>query len=110
MRCEDLSRREVARRFGLDARTVSYRPSRPPARPKLDRFVGIIDQILEDGEGRPAKQRHTSKRISERLRTKHGYVGGLTIVKDYVLGQRPRQRKMFVPLRHDPGQAQADFG
>jgi transposase len=87
-----------------------YRRSRPPARPKLDRFVGIIDQILEDDKGRPAKQRHTSKRIFERLRDEHGYAGGLTIVKDYVLGQRQRQREMFVPLRHDPGHAQADFG
>ena len=120
VRIEGLSRRETGRRFGLDPRTVAkmlafsvppgYRRSRPPARPKLDPFVGIIDQILKDDKGRPAKQRHTSKRIFERLRAEHGYVGGLTIVKDYVLGQRQRQREMFVPLRHDPGHAQADFG
>lgn len=120
VRIEGLSRREAARRFGLDPRTVAkmlafsvppgYRRSRPPARPKLDRFVGVIDRILEDDKVRPAKQRHTSKRIFERLRDEHGYVGGLTIVKDYVLGQRHRQREMFVPLRHDAGHAQADFG
>jgi transposase len=120
VRIEGLSRREAARRFGLDPRTVAkmlsfsvppgYRRSRPPARPKLDPFVGIIDQILEADKGRPAKQRHTSKRIFQRLRDEHGYGGGLTIVKDYVLGQRQRQREMFVPLRHDPGHAQADFG
>jgi hypothetical protein len=55
VRIEGLSRREAARRFGLDPRTVAkmlvfsvppgYRRSRPPARPKLDPFVGIIDQI-----------------------------------------------------------------
>ena len=120
VRIEGLSRREAARRFGIDPRTVAkmlmfsvppgYRRSRSPARPKLDPFVGIIDQILEDDKGRPAKQRHTSKRIFERLRAEHGYGGGLTIVKDYVLGRRQRQREMFVPLRHDPGHAQADFG
>ena len=120
VRIEGLSRRETGRRFGLDPRTVAkmlsfsvppgYRRSRPPARPKLDPFVGIIDQILEADKGRPVKQRHTSKRIFERLRDEHGYAGGLTIVKDYVLGQRQRQREMFVPLRHDPGHAQADFG
>jgi transposase len=120
VRIEGLSRRETGRRFGLDPRTVAkmlafsvppgYRRSRPPARPKLDPFVGIIDQILEDDKGRPSKQRHTSKRIFERLRAEHGYGGGLTIVKDYVLRQRQRQREMFVPLRHDPGHAQADFG
>ena len=72
--------------------------------------MGIINGILEEDKGRPAKQRHTSKRIFERLRDELGYGGGLTIVKDYVLAQRQRQREMFVPLRHDPGHAQADFG
>src|ERR1044071_3331671 len=117
---EGISRREAARRFGIDPRTVTkmlsfsvppgYRRSRPPARPKLDAFVGVIDGILEEDKGRPAKQRHTSKRIFERLRDEHGYVGGLTIVKDYVHERRLRQREVFVPLSHDPGHAQADFG
>jgi hypothetical protein len=40
-----------------------YRRSRPPARPKLDPFTGIIDRILAADEGRPRKQRHTSKRM-----------------------------------------------
>lgn len=87
-----------------------YRRSRSPARPKLDPFVGLIEQILEEDKNRPAKQRHSSKRIFERLRDEHGYSGGLTIVKDYVLARRQRQREVFVPLRHDPGHAQADFG
>jgi transposase len=117
---EGLSNREVARRFGIDPRTVAkmllfsvppgYRRSRPPKRPKLDPFIGIIDQILEDDKSRPSKQRHTSQRIFERLRDEHGYAGGLTIVKDYVLVRRQRLREVFVPLRHDPGHAQADFG
>jgi transposase len=117
---EGMSRREAARRFGIDPRTVAkmlafsvppgYRRSRPPARPKLDPFVGIIDRILEEDKGQPAKQQHTSKRIFERLRDEHGYSGGITIVKDYVHERRQRQREMFVPLRHEPGHAQVDFG
>jgi transposase len=117
---EGISRREAARRFGIDPRTVlkmlafsvppGYRRSQPPKRPKLDPFTGIIDRILEEDQGRPAKQRHTAKRIFERLRDEHGYAGGLTVVKDYVLARRQRQREVFVPLRHDPGHAQADFG
>jgi hypothetical protein len=49
---EGLSRREAARQFGIDPRTVAkmlafsvppgYRRRRPPARPKLDPFTGII--------------------------------------------------------------------
>ncbi|MFL5287686.1 MAG: IS21 family transposase, partial [Rhodopila sp.] len=117
---EGISRREAARRFGIDPRTVAkmlsfsvppgYRRSRPAKRPKLDPFTGIIDRILEEDQSRPAKQRHTSKRIFVRLREEHGYCGGLTSVKDYVLVRRQRQREVFVPLRHDPGHAQADFG
>ncbi len=117
---EGMSRREAARQFGIDPRTVAkmlafavppgYRRSRPAARPKLDPFVGIIERMLEEDKGRPAKQQHTSKRIFERLRDEHGYGGGITIVKDYVHEQRLRRREMFVPLRHDPGHAQADFG
>jgi transposase len=87
-----------------------YRRSAPPKRPKLDPFVGIIDRILEEDKSRPAKQRHTSKRIFERLRDEHGYCGKITIVKDYVRARRLRQREVFVPLRHDPGHAQVDFG
>src|SRR5438445_10941750 len=82
---EGVSRRAAARRFGIDPRTVAkmlafsvppgYRRSRPPARPKLDPFTGIIDRILLEDEGRPRKQRHTSKRIFERLRDEYGYSG-----------------------------------
>lgn len=117
---DGLSHREAARRFGIDPRTVAkmmvfsvppgYRRKKPPARPKLGLFIGLIDRILEEDKSRPAKQRHTSKRIFERLRDEHGYCGGLTIVKDYVHERRLRQREVFVPLRHDPGHAQVDFG
>ena len=67
---EGLSRREAARQFGIDPRTVAkmlafsvppgYRRSRPPARPKLDPFIGIIEAILAADERRPKKQRHPS--------------------------------------------------
>src|ERR1700704_3364326 len=91
---EGLSRREAGRRFGIAPRTGAkmlafsvppgYRRSRPPARPKLDPFVGIIERILEEDKSRPAKQQHTSKRIFERLRDEHGYGGGITTLRAYV--------------------------
>src|SRR3977135_2582950 len=106
---EGMSRREAARRFGIDPRTVAkilafsvppwYRRSGPPARPRLDPFVGIIERILEEDKGRPAKQQHTSKRIFERLRDEHGYDGGITIVRAYVHEQRRRVRGIFVAPR-----------
>jgi hypothetical protein len=51
-----------------------------PTRPKLDPYVGIIDQILEDDTKRLKKQRHTTKRIFERLRDEYGFAGGITIL------------------------------
>ena len=56
------------------------------------------------------KQRHTAKRIFERLRDEHGFDGGYTVVKDYVRLCRARGRETFVPLAHPPGHGQVDFG
>ena len=117
---EGMSIREAARVFGLHRDTVrkmltfslppGYRRSGPAARPKLDPYTTVIDRILEDDKTRPRKQRHTAKRILERLRDEHGFMGGYTIVKDYVRERRLRTQEMFVPLVHSPGHAQADFG
>ena len=117
---EGKSIREVSREFGLHRDTVrkmltysvppGYRRQNPPRRPKLEPFTGVIDRILEDDLARPRKQRHTAKRIFERLRDEYGYDGGYTTVKDYVREHRRQTREMFVPLSHAPGHAQCDFG
>jgi transposase len=117
---EGMSVREAARQFGVHRGTVrkmlkysappGYRRDTPRAKPKLDPYRGIIDQILEADKSLPKKQRHTATRIFQRLRAEHGFTGGLTIVKDYVQEQRLRTREMFVPLVHPPGHGQADFG
>jgi transposase len=117
---EGMSQRQAARVFGIDPKTVAkmlrfsvppgYRRSKPPARPKLGAFTGAIDRILEEDQGRPRKQRHTARRIFQRLRAEHGFAGGETIVKDFVRERRLRGREMFVPLAHPPGHGQADFG
>ena len=87
-----------------------YVRAKPPIRPKLDQFTGVIDAILMADKDRPKKQRHTSKRVFERLRDEHGFAGKITIVKDYIAGWRQRTQEMFVPLVHPPGHAQVDFG
>jgi transposase len=117
---EGMSIREAARVFGVHRKTVrkmlqfslppGYRREQEPKRPKLDGFTGIIDQILKTDADSPRKQRHTAKRIYERLRDEHGFAGGYTIVKDYVGSERLSQREVFIPLAHVPGHAQADFG
>ncbi len=80
---DGLSQRKAAIQFGVSRDTVKkilvhsvppgYRRSQPPKRPKLDPFTPIIDRILEEDRSVPRKQRHTAKRIFERLRDEHGF-------------------------------------
>ena len=79
---DGMSMREAARTFGLHRDTVrkmlaysvppGYRRQTPPRRPKLEPYTGVIDRILEDDLRRPRKQRHTAKRIFERLGDEYG--------------------------------------
>ena len=120
VRVEGRSQRAVAREFGLSRETVrkmlefavppGYRRQQPVRRPKLGPWIGVIDAILDDDRQRPLKQRHTAKRIFDRLKEEHQFTGGYTIVKDYVHTVMLRGQEMFVPLVHPPGEAQADFG
>jgi transposase len=120
VRVEGRSQRQVAREFGLARKTVrkmlaysappGYQRQKPVRRPKLGPWQGVIDAILEEDKHQPRKQRHTAKRIFERLRAEHDYTGGYTIVKDYVRATKLSSREMFIPLSHAPGEAQVDFG
>ncbi len=74
-------------------------------KPKLGSLVPVIDAILEADKTAPPKQRHTAKRIFERLRIEHGFLGGYTGVKDYVRLAETRSREVFVPLAHPTAQA-----
>jgi len=117
---DGLSKSAAGRLFGIDRKTVTkilthsvppgYQRTVAPVRPKLDGFTAIIDQILMDDKRVIKKQRHTAKRIFERLRDEHGYTGKLTIVTDYVREKKRRTQEVFVPLSHAPGHAQVDFG
>ena len=117
---QGLSRRDVARRLGISRDAVAkmcryeappgYVRTKPVLRPKLGPLIGVIEAILDADETAPVKQRHTARRIFERLRDEHGFAGGYTTVKDYVRRTRTRRREVFVPLAHPPGHAQMDFG
>jgi transposase len=81
VRVEGRSQRAVAREFGLSRDTVrkmlqyavppGYQRQQPIRRPKLGPWLGVIDAILNDDKQRPAKQRHTAKRI-RRLHHREG--------------------------------------
>ena len=92
------------------AEPPGYRQRQPRAKPKLDRFLPLIHEILEEDKQSPPKQRHTIKRIFDRLRTEHDYDGGISVVGDAVrawrAGTARQSRRCAAPV----GEAQADFG
>ena len=117
---EEISKRQACREYELHWKTlqkVLQQPLPPerrasgPQRPsKLDRFGPVIREILDADRAVHRKQRHTAWRIFERLRDEHGYDGGYTIVKQAVRELKLSRKEVFLPLRHDPGEAQVDFG
>jgi transposase len=116
---EGVSRRQILRETGMHWRTLrkmlkhseppGYRQNQPRAKKKLAVYVGRIEQILKEDQAMPRKQRHTAKRIWERLQVE-GFTGGYTIIKDTVRELTAHRQEVFVPLVHPPGEAQVDFG
>lgn len=116
---EGVSRRQIRRETGMHARTLrkilahseppGYRQQQPRPKKKLGAYVGRIEQILKEDQAMPRKQRHTAKRIWERLQAE-GFTGGYTIIKDTVRDLTAHRQEVFVPLTHPPGEAQVDFG
>lgn len=114
------SKRSIQRQFKLHWKTLQkilqhaepsgYRQSQPRAKKKLGPYLPALEEILRRDRDAPPKQRHTAKRIFERLRAEHGYSGGLTVVKEAVQAWRQQHAETFVPLAHPPGEAQVDFG
>jgi transposase len=119
---EGVSRRQIYREYGVGWRTLEkmlehaeppgYRQRVARPRPKLGAFVGVIDGILEGDldPSTPRKQRHTARRIFERLRDEHGYEGSEVTVRRYVAEQVRVSGEVFVPLSQPAGEAQFDFG
>jgi transposase len=116
----ELSLRQAAAEYGINFRTVQkivaqaepapFRQPTPRSKPILGPFLSIIHDILDADRHAPPKQRHTARRIYERLRDEHDYPGCASIVRAAVAAYQQSQAEVFVPLLHPPGEAQCDFG
>ncbi len=122
---EGLSIRELARRHAVHRRAVRQalvsalppprkRPGGRPA-PKLGPYRALIDEWLVADREAPRKQRHTAKRVWQRLLDEYGADVAETTVREYVrrrrgeLGEPPEEA--FVPQVYEPGQeAEVDWG
>jgi transposase len=113
------SKREILRRERIHWETLKkileyseppgYRLKEPRPKPKIGPYLERIAQIIEEDKALPKKQRHTAKRIYERIQ-EMGYEGKYTQVKEAVRELERVKGEVFVPLIHRPGEAQVDFG
>ncbi len=116
----ELSKRAACREYGIHWRTLvkmlghveppGYRRQTKSQKPVLGPHLSWIHELLEKDGEEPKKQRHTAKRIFDRLKVERGYTGGYTMVKDAVKAWKDTKKEVFVPLSHPPGEAQVDFG
>ena len=116
---EGVSKRQVKAEYSIHTKTLErvlanpqppgYRMKQPRPKPKIGPFMERIEEILRKDREVPRKQRHTAKRIFERLKDE-GYTGGYTQVKEAVSKLKGRLKEVYIPLAHRPGEAQVDFG
>ena len=117
---EGASKRSIHRDYGIGHQALAkilshpeppgYQMAETRQQPVLGPFLGVIDEILTADQEAPVKQRHTAKRIFERLRDEYGYTGCESQVRAAVRKARRYSKEAFVPLSHPPGHAQFDFG
>lgn len=123
---EDVSLREISRRTGHHFNTIKKyvdqtdfneeKPKENTYPSGLDPLKPIIDKWLEDDLKAPRKQRHTAKRVFERLQEEYPdeLDVKLRIVQYYVAAKKKElcsdKGKGYIPLEHSPGEAQVDFG
>jgi transposase len=124
-RIEGLSIRELAERHRVHRRTVrqALASALPPprkqypsrARPAIDAYAEIIDGWLIEDQNAPRKQRHTARRMWERLVAEHGATCAEITVSRYVTRRKVElglhRSEVSVPQTHPPGaEAEVDFG
>ncbi len=117
---KELSKRAACEEYSIHWDTLTkmlehteppgYRKAQPRTKPKIGPLLPAIHKILKDDRQAPRKQRHTAKRIFDRLVEEHQFDGSYTIVKDAVRAWRQQTKEVFLPLSHPMGEAQVDFG
>ena len=118
-----VSWRRIAREVGVSRQTVrKYAqledcspkpPVRAESRSKLDPYKPLIDKWLEADRFMPRKQRHTARRVYDRLVAEQGFDGSYPIVQRYVKRWRQEHRvpgEGYLELEWSPGVMQVDFG
>ena len=124
-RVEALSIRELAQRHGVHRRAVRQAlasPFPPPRKeymgracPAIDPWASVIDAWLIADQDVHRKQRHTARRVWQRLVAEHGAMVSEVTVSRYVARRRVEldlvKVEVCIPQSHEPGaEAEVDFG
>lgn len=103
--------RKTIRKAIVDPGIPGYTRKEPKAKPVMGPYLSIIKQWLEEDRTRPVKQRHTAKRIYDRLRDEYGFSGSERTVRGEVSILREKVPDSHVPQTYQPGDGAAfDFG
>jgi len=104
--------RDTIRKAIAAAKPETYTLRKPRRAPVLGPYKGRIDELLEENESLPRKQRRTGKQIYQVIQAE-GYTGSESGVRSYIAAQRreTKKRNVYLPLEFDPGEdAQVDWG
>lgn len=103
--------RKTVRKAIMDPGIPRYTRKNPTTKPVMGPYLSIIKQWLEDDRSRPVKQRHTARRIYDRLTQEYGFTGSDRIVRREVGILREKIPDSHVPQTYQPADgATFDFG
>jgi transposase len=104
--------RDTVKKAIESAEPATYTLKQPRQAPVLGAHKARIDELLEENERLPRKQRRTCHKIYEEIEA-DGYRGSESRVRGYIAEKRraKKKRKVYIPLAFDPGvDAQVDWG
>ena len=104
--------RDTVKKAIASAEPATYTLKKPRLAPVLGPYMDRIDELLEENERLPRKQRRTCRKIYEEI-VADGYTGSESRVRGYIAEKRraKKKRKVYIPLEFDPAEgAQVDWG
>lgn len=104
--------RNTIRRMLLDSQVPKYERKAPRRKPVLGPYKQMLEAWVKEDQKKPKKQRRTTVRMYDLLKTEHGYRGAESTIRAYVGRLRRKAgQKVYIPLSYEPGEtAQVDFG
>ena len=118
---EGWSIRKIAKHLGISRQTVrkavsssevpKYRLKKGRPATVFEPYRNTVQYWLEADVQAPQKQRHTAKRIYDRLVAEYDFQGSYSTVRRWVSRLKETTKEPFIPLTADFGeQAQVDWG